>query len=68
MEQKPQTNNSKVFTTAKIAGLELRNRIIRAGCFEGMSPHSTPSDELIEHHRSVAAGGAATEKTDGCGS
>ena len=66
MQQEPQTNDSKVFTPAKIAGIELRNRIIRAGCFEGMSPHSTPSDDLIEHHRSVAAGGAAMTTVSYC--
>lgn len=48
---------SKVFTPGKIGDLELRNRTIRSGCFEGMCDHATPSDALIEHHRRVAAGG-----------
>jgi len=47
----------KVFTAGKIGNLELRNRTIRSGCFEGMCYQATPSDALIEHHRKVAAGG-----------
>lgn len=50
-------NSPKVFTPGKIGRLELRNRIIRSGCFEGMCYDATPGDELIEHHRRVAAGG-----------
>jgi len=53
----PEKNKSKVFTTGKIGNLELRNRTIRSGCFEGMCPNATPGDALIEHHRKVAAGG-----------
>ena len=50
-------SKSKVFTPGKIGNLELRNRTIRSGCFEGMCYRATPSDALIEHHRRVAAGG-----------
>lgn len=50
---------SKVFSRGRIAGLELRNRIIRAGCFEGMCQDESPSELLLEHHRAVAAGGVA---------
>ncbi len=49
----------KVLAPGKIAGLELRNRIIRSGCFEGMCPGGSPSDALTDHHREVAAGGTA---------
>ncbi len=51
--------NSSLFQSCKIAGLELRNRIIRSGCFEGMSQGGNVTDQLIEHHREVAAGGVA---------
>jgi 2,4-dienoyl-CoA reductase-like NADH-dependent reductase (Old Yellow Enzyme family) len=57
MQQTAEKKQSKVFTPGKIGNLQLRNRIIRSGCFEGMCPHATPSDALIEHHRKVAAGG-----------
>jgi len=40
-----------------IGSLELRNRIIKAGCFEGMSQDGGVTPELIEHHRRIAEGG-----------
>jgi len=49
----------KVFSQGKIDGLELGNRVIRSGCFEGMSQGGNVTDALIEHHRQVAAGGVA---------
>jgi 2,4-dienoyl-CoA reductase-like NADH-dependent reductase (Old Yellow Enzyme family) len=49
----------KAFTQGKIGNLQLRNRIIRAGCFEGMCQQGSCSEKLIEHHRAVARGGAA---------
>ena len=48
---------SKVFSPGKIGGLELRNRIIRSGCFEGMCQEGRVTEKLIEHHRKVAEGG-----------
>ncbi|MBI9098566.1 MAG: NADH:flavin oxidoreductase [Spirochaetaceae bacterium] len=48
-----------IFTPFKIADLELMNRIIRAGCFEGLCHGGNVTDQLIEHHRRVVAGGAA---------
>ncbi len=47
------------FSPLRLAGLALRNRVIKAATFEGMSPGGQVSDALIEHHRAVAAGGAA---------
>lgn len=54
-----ETKTSKVFSPGKLGHLQLRNRIIRAGCFEGMCPEGCVSEALIEHHRAVAAGGTA---------
>jgi 2,4-dienoyl-CoA reductase-like NADH-dependent reductase (Old Yellow Enzyme family) len=48
-----------VFSQGKIGALELRNRVIRAGCFEGLCQQGNVTDALIEHHRRVAAGGVA---------
>jgi len=48
-----------VFSRGRIAALELRNRVIRAGCFEGMCQQGSVTKALIEHHRRVAAGGVA---------
>ena len=50
-------SKNKVFSPGKIGPLELRNRVIRTGAFEGMTPDGIPSDALVEHHRQVAAGG-----------
>ncbi len=47
-----------VFTPIEIGPLKLRNRVIKAATFEGMTPGGLPSDDLVEHHRRVAAGGA----------
>lgn len=47
------------FQPGRIGGLALRNRILRAGCFEGMCQGGRPTEALIEHHRAVAAGGVA---------
>lgn len=52
-------NTHKAFTPGKIGDLTLRNRIIRAGCFEGMCQEGSCSDRLIEHHQAVARGGTA---------
>jgi len=57
VQQTMDKSKSKVFTPGKIGNLELHNRTIRSGCFEGMCNNATPSDALIEHHRKVAAGG-----------
>ncbi len=57
----------KVFTPGKIGGLELKNRIIRAGCFEGMCQNESPTEQLLEHHKAVAFGGAAMTTIAYCG-
>jgi 2,4-dienoyl-CoA reductase-like NADH-dependent reductase (Old Yellow Enzyme family) len=48
-----------VFAPATLGPLTLRNRIIKAATFEGVTPGGSVSDALIEFHRRVAAGGAA---------
>ena len=48
-----------MFSTGKIGDLTLRNRILRAGCFEGMAQGGEVTDRLIDHHRNLAVGGIA---------
>jgi 2,4-dienoyl-CoA reductase-like NADH-dependent reductase (Old Yellow Enzyme family) len=55
----PKAVSPDVFAPAPLGPLTLRNRIIKAATFEGVTPGGTVSDALIEFHRGVAAGGAA---------
>lgn len=50
----------------RLAGLTLRNRIVRAGCFEGLSTGGQVTEQLIEHHRLVAAGGVGMTTLSYC--
>ncbi len=49
-----------------LGGLTLRNRVVRAGCFEGLSHGGEVTDRLIEHHRRVAAGGVGMTTLSYC--
>lgn len=50
---------SELFTPFPLGPITLKNRIVKPATFEGMSPGGAPSAALLEHHRAVAAGGAA---------
>ncbi len=50
---------SVVFSAERIAGLSLRNRLLRAGCYEGLARDGDITEDLVEHHRRLAAGGIA---------
>lgn len=45
------------FAPAKLGPLTLRNRVIKAATFEGVTREHVVSDRLIEFHRRIAAGG-----------
>ena len=49
--------SSKLFTPVTLGPLTLRNRTIRSAAFESMCPGNKPSEQLLDYHRSVAAGG-----------
>ncbi|MGY8736798.1 MAG: NADH:flavin oxidoreductase, partial [bacterium] len=46
------------FASAKPGPITLRNRIIKSATFEGVVPDSLVTQELIDYHQKVAAGGA----------
>jgi len=46
-----------VLNPAKLGPVTLRNRTIKAATFENRTPGALSSDDLIEYHRVVAAGG-----------
>jgi 2,4-dienoyl-CoA reductase-like NADH-dependent reductase (Old Yellow Enzyme family) len=48
-----------VFAPAKLGPLTLRNRILKAATFEGMSYKGRVTDALVDFHRTTAAGGVA---------
>lgn len=58
----------KIFETAELGPLTLRNRVIKAATFEGRTPKALVTDELIDFHRAVAAGGAAMTTVAYCAS
>jgi len=45
------------FAPAQLGPVTLRNRIIKGATFEGVTRRNVVTDELIEYHRKVAAGG-----------
>ncbi len=50
---------STLFAPATLGPLTLRNRTVKAATFEGRSPGGVVTDDLVEFHRRVAAGGVA---------
>ena len=49
---------NKCLSPVQLNGLTMRNRIIKAATFEGMTPGGIPSQRLIRHHSEIAKGGA----------
>jgi 2,4-dienoyl-CoA reductase-like NADH-dependent reductase (Old Yellow Enzyme family) len=51
--------STRAFEPAKLGPIQLRNRFVKSATFEGRAPKHVVSDELIEFHRRMAAGGVA---------
>jgi 2,4-dienoyl-CoA reductase-like NADH-dependent reductase (Old Yellow Enzyme family) len=49
----------EVFTPGTIGPLTLRNRVIKAATYEGLSHRSRVTTDLVDFHRAYAAGGVA---------
>ncbi len=54
------------FTPLRLGPLTLRNRVVKAATFEGMTPGGLPSDRLVAFHRQFAAGGVAMSTVAYC--
>jgi len=52
-----ETERQRAFSPAKLGGITLRNRVIKAATYEGMCPGGMPSPALTKHHRDLAVGG-----------
>ena len=52
------------FEEAYLGPLKLRNRVIKAATFEGMTDGNTVHPKLIEFHRRMAAGGVGLSLGD----
>ena len=62
------------FAPARLGPVALRNRIIKAATFEGMTPDHVVTERLVDFHRAVARGGVGMTtlaycavSVDGCG-
>jgi len=51
------TDNALPFSPLQLGPITLRNRFIKAGANEGMTPDGMPTKALVKHHRDIAAGG-----------
>ena len=56
----------KCFSPAKLNSLTLKNRLIKAGTFEGMSPNGVPDIGLKRFHERIAQGGIAMTTVGYC--
>lgn len=50
----------------RLAGLTLRNRIVKAATFEGRTPNGQPGAALTEFHARIARGGSALSTVSYC--
>ena len=55
-----------MFEPATLGPVTLRNRVIKAATFEGRSRHQEVTDELVDFHRAVAAGGVGMSTVAYC--
>ncbi|MGB0906416.1 MAG: NADH:flavin oxidoreductase [Maricaulaceae bacterium] len=54
------------FLKAQLGNLTLKNRIMKAATFEGMTPNGGPSQRLVDFHQSIAEGGVGLTTLSYC--
>ncbi|MEE9414489.1 MAG: NADH:flavin oxidoreductase, partial [Acidimicrobiales bacterium] len=60
------TSLHAAFEPAKLGPLELKNRVIKAATYEGLTPDGVPGKALTDFHEQVAAGGTAMTTVSFC--
>lgn len=60
------TTSSKAFEPATLGKLKLKNRIIKAATFEGMTPGGVPGERLRNFQMSIAEGGVGMTTISYC--
>ncbi len=70
----PDNQSIDPFAPCQLGPITLRNRVVKAATFEGMTPRHVVSNDLVEFHRRLARGGVALSTVaycavsrDGCG-
>ncbi|MCL6646666.1 MAG: NADH:flavin oxidoreductase, partial [Dehalococcoidia bacterium] len=54
------------FSPAELGPVRLRNRIVKSATFEGRTPRRVVTDDLVEFHRRIAAGGVGMSTVAYC--
>ena len=60
------TAGPDAFAPAILGPVRLRNRVLKAATFEGRTARNLVTDDLIEFHRTSAAGGVAVSTLAFC--
>lgn len=59
-------SQTKAFKPANLGNLSLKNRIIKAATFEGMTPGGVPGERLLNFHKSICDGGVGMTTLSYC--
>ena len=66
MSEPSKSSDHAVFQPARLGPITLRNRVIKAATFEGVTRKRLVTDGLIDFHRKVAAGGVGMSTVAYC--
>lgn len=63
---KTKVSLAKAFQPATLGKLKLKNRIMKAATFEGMTPGGVPGERLLTFHKGIAEGGVGLTTLSYC--
>ena len=58
--------SGKAFQPADLGKLKLKNRIMKAATFEGMTPNGVPGERLLNFHKAIVEGGVGLTTLSYC--